>query len=169
MRLYSIRDAGNQGGSPGFVLCQHPTVFICVELRLLAAAIYIYIYIFVLYMASALQQAQVGTMCSFALSSHDPQDLAQQQPANDRYPPNLICEDCVRLHRAAACFHRALPVSRALPNNTPTPCTPTPCKPKPSPVNRASPLEERASSTAPIQSAWLCPEVRQVRDFSRTI
>ena len=30
-------------------------------------------------------------------------------------------------------------------------------------------LEERASSTAPIQSAWLCPEVRQVRDFSRTI
>jgi len=43
-RLYFIRDAGNQGGSPGFVLCQYPTVFICVELRLLAAATYIYIY-----------------------------------------------------------------------------------------------------------------------------
>ena len=116
-RLYFIRDAGNQGGSPGSVLCQYPTVFICVELRLLAAATYIYIYIY----ANALQQAQVGTMCSFALSSHDPQDLAHQQPANDRYPPNLICEDCVRLHRAAACSHRALPVSRALPNNSPDP------------------------------------------------
>jgi hypothetical protein len=138
-RLYFIRDAGNQGGSPGFVLCQYPTVFICVELRLLAAATYIYIYIYIyIYMQMLSNKLRLAPCVRLRCHPMTP----RTSPISSR--PTTVTRPTSSA-RTVSAFTAQLPALTG------------PCR-----------CRAPCPTTALIQSAWLCPEVRHVRDFSRT-